>query len=285
MTVTDIIASVAGVQQGGTAGGQVIWTSAGGATVQVGPGGVNNGQGTVTGPMAHFGGVSGSGSLTIGDGTNATLLQFNPYIGGSSQSALTIQAGSTMDIANNHFFINYGHATDPINTIFGYLQSGYAGGAWNGTGIDSSLANSKYGVGYADSADTGNPANLSTSGQIEIAYTLYGDANLDDVVNGTDFGILAANFGKQVSGWDKGDFNYDGVVNGSDFGLLAANFGQQASGASVSLPASDWAALDAFAASNGLMADVPEPASAGLLLMAGMGVLARRRRSRASCRR
>ena len=46
---------------------------------------------------------------------------------------------------------------------------------------------------------TGNPADLATSRQIEITYTLYGDANLDGVVNGTDFGILAAHFGRQVT--------------------------------------------------------------------------------------
>ena len=82
-----------------------------------------------------------------------------------------------------------------------------------------------------------------------------------------------------MTAWDEGDFNYDGVVNGSDFGALAANFGQQASGAAVELPASDWVALDSFAAANGLLADVPEPASAGLLLMAGLGFMARRRRA------
>ena len=142
--------------------------------------------------------------------------------------------------------------------------------------------NKHYGLGYADGADMNGSSPLVVglgAGNIEVKYTLYGDANLDGVVNGTDFGILAAHFGDQVTAWDEGDFNYDGVVNGTDFGALAANFGQQANGTAVELPAADYAALDAFAAANGLMADVPEPASAGLLLAAGLGVLARRRRS------
>jgi hypothetical protein len=130
---------------------------------------------------------------------------------------------------------------------------------------------------YADSADPGNPAGLATD-QIEIKYTLLGDANLDGVVNGTDFTILASNLGKSVSGWDEGDFNYDGVVNGIDFTELVGNLGKSASGADVVLPASDYAAIDAFAAANGLMADVPEPTTLGLLGLAAVGILARRRR-------
>ena len=127
-------------------------------------------------------------------------------------------------------------------------------GAWNGPGINSSAvaSNPGYGVGYADSADPGNPAGLA-SGTLEIAFTL-GDADLNGIVNGIDFGILAANFNKGVTGWDQGDFDYNNIVNGIDFGYLAANFNKGASSAS------DIAALDAFAAANGLLADVPEPA-------------------------
>jgi hypothetical protein len=83
-----------------------------------------------------------------------------------------------------------------------------------------------------------------------------------------------------VSAWDKGDFNYDGVVSGDDFTLLVGNLGKAANGADVTLPASDLAAIDAFAAANGLsLASVPEPVSASILMIAGMGMLARRRRS------
>jgi hypothetical protein len=160
------------------------------------------------------------------------------------------------------------------------LASGFNGGAWNGNGIVSSAAAANsvsYGLGYADSADAGNPAGLA-SGTIEIKYTLLGDANLDGVVNGIDFGILAANFNKGVTGWDQGDFNYDGVVNGIDFGELAANFNKGASGADVGLPAYDDPAILAFAQANGLLAEVPEPATLGLIGIAAPGLLARRRK-------
>ena len=47
-------------------------------------------------------------------------------------------------------------------------------------------------------------------------------------VDSSDFGILAANYGKTGSniGWTDGDFNYDGTVNLLDFNLLADNYGQ-----------------------------------------------------------
>jgi hypothetical protein len=104
-------------------------------------------------------------------------------------------------------------------------------------------------------------------------YTLYGDANLDGKVNGTDFTLMAANFNDSVThGWDKGDFNYSGTVDGDDFVLLADNFNDFAS-------QSDIAALDQFAAQNGIsLANVPEPASAAFAMLAMAGTLIRRRK-------
>jgi hypothetical protein len=96
---------------------------------------------------------------------------------------------------NNHLFIDYGTGPDPIASVAAYIKSGYNGGNWNGTGINSSsaCAHHSYGVGWADGKD-GVVSGLS-SGQIEIKYTLLGDANLDGTVDGSDFSILAANFG------------------------------------------------------------------------------------------
>jgi len=199
-------------------------------------------------------------------------------------SSLAISGSGTLNINNNHIIINYGSGTDPIGSIAMWIADGaYGSGTtvtWTGTGITSSAAaaNPNYGIGYADANDAGNPAGLA-AGQIEIMYTLLGDANLDGKVNGSDFNLMATNFNQAVTaGWDKGDFNYDGKVNGNDFVLLAANFNQFASQSAIS--SADETALNAFAEANGIsLASVPEPASAGLLLVAGLGVLRRRRRS------
>jgi autotransporter-associated beta strand protein len=237
---------------------------------------------TLLGSNTYSGGTSvTSGTLVVGSAgampaSSVSIaggkLQLAPSTGLATVTSLSIIGGGAFDVENNHVIINYAGGADPITTIAGYLASGYSNGAWMGSGINSSVAaanGASYGLGYADAADPGNPAGLS-SGTIEIAYTLLGDVNLDGVVNGVDFGVLAANFNRGVSGWDQGDFNYDAVVNGVDFGELAANFNKGASGAA------ELAALDAFAAANGLLADVPEPASVALLVI-GSGALLKRK--------
>jgi hypothetical protein len=213
--------------------------------------------------------ATGNASITSSDGSTTLTLD-------------GLSNNGTLNVANNELVINYGgpggSGSDPVNSIRSQLTSGYNGGAWNGPGIDSTsaAAHAGYALGYADAADPGNPAGLA-SGTLEVLYTLQGDVNLDRSVNGVDFGVLAANFNKGVTAWDQGDFNYDNAVNGVDFGELAANFNKGASGAAAGATAADYAALDAFAAANGLLADVPEPATLGLLAVAAATTLSRRR--------
>ncbi|MGD0770848.1 MAG: dockerin type I repeat-containing protein [Tepidisphaeraceae bacterium] len=266
---------------GGTLSCPTITISSGGKFTQSG-GSLSattlTGNFTQNGGTATLGQITGIGNLTINGGQ--TALASN---GGVSQvGSLTITDSGTLDIANNSLFITYGSGSDPITTIAAYIKSGYNGGNWNGPGIISSAAQVKtnglsYGVGFADSADLHNPAGL-LPGQIELKYTLLGDANLDGLVNAADFTILAANFNQPVTAWDQGDFNYDGIVNAADFTDLAANFNQADSGADVS--AGDVAALDAFAAANGLTADVPEPSFMALAAFAVAAGLQRRSRRR-----
>ncbi len=64
--------------------------------------------------------------------------------------------------------------------------------------------------------------------KITVESTLYGDANLDNVVDGNDLGDVLANFNK-TGGWNQGDFNYDGNINGADLGVVLANFNKSVS--------------------------------------------------------
>ena len=186
-------------------------------------------------------------ALTLTGGT----LQFAAGAGGFTVTSLTITGNAALDLGNNQLVINYGSNTDPISTIAGYLKSGRNGGSWNGAGILSSAAalNPGYALGYADGAE-GIVGGLS-SGQIEIKYTLLGDATLSGSVTGNDFTILLGNLGKsflasgQPVAWDDGDFEYTGSVTGNDFTDLLGNLGKSATGAAVVLPAGNSILLNA----------------------------------------
>jgi uncharacterized repeat protein (TIGR03803 family)/autotransporter-associated beta strand protein len=227
-------------------------------------GGTNVMGGTLV--IAANGALPGNQAVTLAGGN----LQLAPNTGGETVSSLTISAGSTLDLTNNHIVINYDNSASPANVdsiIRAYIS---------GDAIFSSQANSSYGIGWADGNDASESAIVAPN-SVLVAYALYGDANLDGVVNADDFTILIGNLGKTATSWDKGDFNYDGVVNADDFTALLGNLGKSANGADITLPAADLAAIDAFAAANGLMADVPEPGTLSLLTLGALGILRRRR--------
>ena len=140
------------------------------------------------------------------------------------------------------------------------------------------------------SAVTGTLANAIAYGRLELGYLLRGqasyegdaltdsltgghdvvlhalerpaggDANWDYKVSYLDLGILATNYGKTNMAWADGEFTGDTVVNYLDLGILATNYGWEAGG-------------------GGAAGEVPEPASAALILV-GASLLAFLRRNR-----
>ena len=64
----------------------------------------------------------------------------------------------------------------------------------------------------------------------------YGDANLDDVVDGGDYTLWADNYLQTGKAWQTGDFNNDGLVDGGDYTLWADNFAPPAMATAVPEP-------------------------------------------------
>jgi fibronectin-binding autotransporter adhesin len=242
------------------------------------------------------GNISGTGALVIGQNT-PSVLKLSPSAtypsAGSTIGSLTISSGSSLDLTNNPLTVNYAASgiADPVSTIVSYLTDGFNSG-WAGGEINSSMVAALnhsqsaliYSVGYADGADgiTG-----VSSGEVEILPTLAGDAKMQGNVVFGDFQLLSQYFGQSGTSWDEGDFTYNGTTNFGDFQLLSQNFGASAG---TGLTAGELASLNSFAAQfgDGMVANpdgvgfslvsVPEPASAGLLALAGLASLKRRRR-------
>jgi hypothetical protein len=105
-------------------------------------------------------------------------------------------------------------------------------------------------------------------------YTYFGDVNIDGQVTGDDYTVVDSNLNTTPPvglEWLRGDANTDGVVTGDDYTVIDANLGQ-----GVGNP------LSASSLGGGLtpssLSVVPEPASLGLIAMAGATLLGRRRR-------
>jgi hypothetical protein len=219
------------------------------------------------------GAITGGAQIALGGNGADTRLTLASNSGVTQISSLSIPFGSVLDITNNKVILSYTSGHDPIASVIAWIKDGYAGGSWTGdTGITSSapmvVNGFSYGIGYADGAD-GEVAGLP-SGEIEIMYTLLGDANLDGTVNAEDFTPFSQNLNKPGN-WDQGDFNYDGTVNSEDFTPFSHNFGQSVVQSG-----------DLEAASDIGLTNIPEPASLGLMVVAGFTALRRRRPQRSS---
>jgi CARDB len=143
--------------------------------------------------------------------------------------ALTASGSGTLDLADDSLIVS----TMTPNNLRLLLQSGYAGGAWTGWGVRSSVAAAHPGTGIA----FGTAASLfptlpaSYAGQtvssgttILARYALLSDANQDNTVNLLDLNALATDFGTSGGTTATGDFDYSGTVNIGDFDTLAMEF-------------------------------------------------------------
>jgi autotransporter-associated beta strand protein len=187
-----------------------------------------------------------------------------------------------LDLSGNDLIVHNGS----LGSIRSEIAEGYnpSGTVWQGSGgIVSSAAASNVsrlttlGViqNSGNQSPTGTPFYSTFDGQtvsasdVLVKYTYYGDANLDGVVNSSDYTLIDNGFNMGLTGWSNGDFNYDGVVNGADYTLIDNAF--IAHGAQLSSQIATVTTEIAQATS------VPEPTSVALLWV-GISASVRRRR-------
>jgi fibronectin-binding autotransporter adhesin len=228
--------------------------------------------------------VTGNSSATVG--ATGTASQLGTAV--LRVTSLTVNTGGKLDLANNRLIDDYSGPT-PITSIRTALSSGYANGAWNGPGIQSSsaIANPTRVIGYAEASDVLPFADQATSDTflgstvdktaLLMRYALTGDANLDGVVDFLDLSRLAQSYNVTdgTRTWAQGDYNYDGNVDFIDLAKLAQNYNTSLLGGAAMIPAGAPAGFEADLARA--FAEVPEPGSLGLIL--GAFLLAGRRSS------
>ena len=172
-------------------------------------------------------GIVGSASLTKQGNGNVTLTSVNSYTGLTTVEAGTLQlgigaqspvlTGGGADIQNGKIVLDYTGGSSPAAAVKAALTASHVTGFASGQ-IRSSTATRALGLGWVD--NTG-------ASELTIAYTLYGDTNLDGSVDFTDLSKLLAGY-SQPGDWAQGDFDYSGIVAFADLSKTLANYRLQA---------------------------------------------------------
>ncbi len=157
--------------------------------------------------------------------------------------SLSLTNGGNLDLNDNDMLLDYTGASQ-LGAVVGLISAARNGGAWNGTGLDSSAAAASGGLtslAAVESADYKSiyGGNATFDGQqldndaIVIKYTYYGDSDLNGKVDGADYARVDAAFNQEatnhsnIAGWFNGDFDYNGKSDGADYALIDAAFNAQ----------------------------------------------------------
>jgi autotransporter-associated beta strand protein len=218
--------------------------------------------------LAINGALPAASTLTIAAGAevvadaNTGLMILNSL---NLDPAGTGTAAGLLDLTNNGLVIENGN----LATLTADIRAGANALSWNGSaGITSATAASDSthltAVGAATGLTTFEGTSVSAS-DVLLRYTYFGDANLDGVVDGSDYSLIDNGYLNRLTGWQNGDFNYDGIVDGSDYTLIDNTFNTQGAALTSAVVTSKVA--------------VPEPVGVGMIGIVGLAMQTRRRRT------
>jgi hypothetical protein len=236
--------------------------------------------------------LSQTGGETVEFLSTVTLLEGASATFGSTQQfeSLSMGADSVVDVTNAGLVMEGGNYRDFEQLV----KQAHNGGDWSRQGITSSTAASDShhatAVGIVDNSAVGHSEFAGLSGldgnEILVGYTYYGDADLSGRVDLDDFKRFLSSYhdgpATADASWLVGDFDYNTVVDLDDFDLLVRGLRHQpASRISPEL----LSMLTQFAHDKGIEVDlstVPEPRTAGVMLLGACALLLRHRRTRFS---
>jgi autotransporter-associated beta strand protein len=156
-----------------------------------------------------------SGALQIDDASSATNVLTN--VNAAAHTGGTNVAGGFLVLDCSSDSVN---EASLANTVQGLLHAAYNGGhnsfqAGRDYQLYSAAASNRIALGWVDNAATH---------QVTVMPALYGDANLDGVVDVNDLNTVLANYNQSGASWSQGDFNYDGVVGFADLNKVLTNY-------------------------------------------------------------
>jgi autotransporter-associated beta strand protein len=169
-------------------------------------------------------------ALAINASATADMLQDGDHV--LVLGSLTIAQSDSawigkLDLRDNDLIV---HSNSGIlSAITSQIKSGFNAGVgyWDGDGITSSSAandgNFLTTLGSAEDSALGYSTfdgEAVTGTDVLVGFTYYGDANLDRIVDSSDYALIDNGFANHLTGWSNGDFNYDGVVDGLDYSLI-----------------------------------------------------------------
>ena len=206
----------------------------------------------------------------------------------------------TLNMGNNDMILkNAGSAS--LSSITSEINQGFNSGTWTGAGITSSsaaavataIAGGAHEAATALGVIVNNQGSVATfysnfdgqtvgANDILVKYTFVGDANLDGVINGDDYALIDNGYNNHLSGWQNGDFTYSGSVTATDYTLIDNSFNLQGSSTLLGISAgpAEMIATNTDQIASPSSSSVPEPTSLGIIGIAAVGLLQKRRRRR-----